>query len=98
GAAPPAGAVLLPSGASAQGTPRKGGTLRLAMPYNPAALDPLTGRNLPDFDVLYAVFAALIDFEPKRLGLKPGLAKSWKFSDPKTLVLELVEGVNFHDG
>src|SRR5262249_37984098 len=27
-----------------------------------------------------------------------GLAKTWTFSDPKTLVLELVEGVAFHDG
>jgi peptide/nickel transport system substrate-binding protein/glutathione transport system substrate-binding protein len=82
----------------AQETPRKGGTLRLAMPYNPAAVDPMTGRNLPDLDVLWAVFDTLIDFEPKTLELKPGLAKSWKFSDTKTLVLDLVEGVKFHDG
>jgi ABC-type transport system substrate-binding protein len=93
-----AGALALPAGAFAQDTPRKGGTLRLAMPYNPAALDPMTGRNLPDFNVLYAVFDALIDFVPQTLELKPGLAKSWKFSDPTTLVLELVEDVNFHDG
>src|SRR6187402_2702570 len=100
GTAAAAGAVLLPSGASwaQQGAPRKGGTLRLAMPYNPASIDPMTGRNLPDFDVLYAVFDALIDFEPKTLELKPGLAKSWKFTDPKTLVLDLVEGAKFHDG
>jgi ABC-type transport system substrate-binding protein len=93
-----AGAMLLPVGALAQGAPRKGGTLRLAIPYNPGAVDPMTGRNLTDFDVLYAVFDALIDFEPKTLELKPGLAKSWKFTDPKTLVLDLVEGVKFHDG
>ena len=68
------------------------------MPYNPGAVDPMTGRNLPDFNVLYAVFDALIDFEPQTLELKPGLAKSWKFTDPKTLVLDLVEGVKFHDG
>jgi peptide/nickel transport system substrate-binding protein/glutathione transport system substrate-binding protein len=98
GSAVAIGAMLLPAGALAQGTPRKGGTLRLAMPYNPASVDPMTGRNLPDFDVLYAVFDALIDFEPKTLELKPGLAKSWKFTDPKTLVLDLVEGVKFHDG
>jgi ABC-type transport system substrate-binding protein len=100
GTAAAAGAVLLPSGASwaQQGTPRKGGTLRLAMPYNPAAVDPMTGRNLPDFEVLYAVFDALIDFEPQTLELKPGLAKSWKFTDPKTLVVDLVSGVKFHDG
>jgi peptide/nickel transport system substrate-binding protein/glutathione transport system substrate-binding protein len=93
-----AGALALPGAAFAQETPKKGGTLRLAIPYNPAALDPMTGRNLPDFDVLYAVFDALIDFVPQTLELKPGLAKSWTFTDPKTLVLELVDGVNFHDG
>jgi ABC-type transport system substrate-binding protein len=93
-----AGALALPSSAPGQETPRKGGTLRLAIPYNPAALDPMTGRNLPDFDTLYAVFDALVDFVPQTLELKPGLAKSWSFSDPKTLVLELVDGVSFHDG
>src|SRR5579864_256785 len=97
-AAGTAGVLALPAAASAQATPRKGGTLRLAIPYNPAALDPMTGRNLPDFDTLYAIFDALIDYVPQTLELKPGLAKSWSFSDPKTLVLELVDGVTFHDG
>jgi peptide/nickel transport system substrate-binding protein/glutathione transport system substrate-binding protein len=93
-----AGAMMAPGLALAQETPRKGGTLRLAMPYNPGAVDPMTGRNLPDLDVLYAVFDGLIDFNPKTLELKPGLAKEWKFTDPKTLVLDLVEGLKFHDG
>jgi peptide/nickel transport system substrate-binding protein/glutathione transport system substrate-binding protein len=98
GAAAGAGALSLPGTMLAQAAPRRGGTLRLAMPYNPAAVDPMTGRNLPDFNVLYAVFDALIDFEPRSLALKPGLAKSWSFTDPKTLVLELAEGISFHDG
>ena len=68
------------------------------MPYNPAALDPMTGRNLPDFNMLYAVFDALIDFVPETLELKPGLAKSWTFTDPTDAGARLVEGVNFHDG
>jgi len=93
-----AGALVIPGSAFAQDAPKKGGTLRMAMPYNPAALDPMTGRNLPDLNTLYAVFDALIDFVPQTLELKPGLAKSWTFSDPKTLVLELVDGVSFHDG
>ena len=98
GAIAGAGALALPAATRAQEGPRKGGRLRLAIPYNPAALDPMTGRNLPDLDTLYAVFDALIDFVPETLELKPGLAKSWSFTDPKTLVLELVDGVNFHDG
>ena len=62
GTAAAAGALLLPGGVLAQGTPRKGGILRIAMPYNPGSVDPMTGRNLTDFNVLYGVFDALIDF------------------------------------
>jgi len=98
GGAAAAGAALLPGTGFAQAAPRRGGTLRLAMPYNPAAVDPMTGRNLTDLNVLFAVFDPLIDFEPKTLALKPGLARAWTFTDPKTLVLDLVEGVKFHDG
>lgn len=98
GAAAASGALILPGSALAQGTPKRGGTLRLTMPYNPASVDPMTGRNLPDFNTLYAIYDALIDFEPSTLKLKPGLAKSWKFTDDKTLVLDLVDGVTFHDG
>jgi len=93
-----AGALLMPEMGWAQAAPRKGGTLRVAMPYNPGAIDPMTGRNLTDLNTLYVVFDALIDFDPRTLELKPGLAKSWKFTDPKTLVLDLVEGAKFHDG
>jgi peptide/nickel transport system substrate-binding protein/glutathione transport system substrate-binding protein len=93
-----AGTLLLPGTSLAEDTPRKGGTLRVAMPYNPGSVDPMTGRNLTDFNVLYGVFDALVDFDPLSLELKPGLAKSWKFADLKTLVLELQEGVTFHDG
>ena len=71
GAAALGGAALLPGGLRAETVaPRSGGTLRISMPYNPASVDPMTGRNLPDFNVLYAVFDALIDFEPKTLELK----------------------------
>jgi peptide/nickel transport system substrate-binding protein/glutathione transport system substrate-binding protein len=97
-AATAAGALIVPQQLAAQTTPRRGGTLRVTMPYNPGSVDPMTGRNGPDFNVLYAVFDALIDFEPWTLELKPGLAKAWRFTDPKTLVLDLVTGVKFHDG
>ncbi|WP_117191609.1 ABC transporter substrate-binding protein [Rhizobium terrae] len=93
------GMALLPAKARAQAPqPRSGGTLRAVMPFNPAALDPLTGRNNPDFNVLFMLFDALIGFDPATLELQPMLATSWKFTDPKTLVLELRQGVEFHDG
>ncbi len=98
GAAAAGGVVFLPSLARAADQPRRGGTLRMAQPYNPAAIDPMTGRNLPDLNVLYATYDGLIDFDPNTLELKPGLAKAWRFTDPKTLVLDLIDGVEFHDG
>ncbi|MCW1933067.1 ABC transporter substrate-binding protein [Pararhodobacter zhoushanensis] len=99
GAAAAAGAgMMLPGGAFAQeATPQRGGTLRVSMPYNPASLDPITGRNLPDFNTLYALYDALIGFDDETLELQPMLAKSWDWADPSTLVLELQDGVMFHD-
>ena len=97
-AAGAAGALALPLTAAAQNAPRRGGTLRLTMPYNPGSVDPMTGRNGPDMIVVYAVFDALLDFDPWTLELKPGLAKAWRFSDPKMLVLDLVTDAKFHDG
>ncbi len=96
-AAAAGGALLLPGLTQAQ-TPRRGGTLRVAMPFNPGAIEPMTGRNLPDYKVLYAVFDNLIDFDPLTLDLQPGLAKAWRWTTPTTLVLDLVDGVTFHDG
>jgi ABC-type transport system substrate-binding protein len=91
-------ALMLPRAAWAEAAPRQGGVLRWAVANNPGSLDPMTGRTAPDFNALYALYDGLIDFDPANLKLKPGLAKSWLFTDPKTLVLELEENVLFHDG
>ena len=98
GAAASAGALLLPGGARAGEEPRRGGTLRVSMTYNPAALDPMTGRNAPDFNTLLAIYEGLVDLEPATLRPKPGLAKAFAWKDPTTLVLDLQRGVTFHDG
>ena len=93
------GAMMLPAGAFAQAAEaKKGGVLKVAMPYNPAALDAMTGRNVPDFNSLYALYDSLISFDPDTLELQPMLATKWEFTDPTTLVLDLREGVKFHDG
>jgi len=98
GAAGMGAALLLPGMAMAQDKPRRGGTLRVSMTYNPAALDPMTGRNAPDFNTLMALFDPLIDIAPDTLDPRPGLAQAWTWKDPKTLVLDLRQGVKFHDG
>jgi peptide/nickel transport system substrate-binding protein/glutathione transport system substrate-binding protein len=97
GAASATGALLLP-GTLRAAEPRRGGTLRVSMTYNPAALDPMTGRNAPDFNTLLAIYDGLIDLDPPTLQPKPGLARAFTWKDPTTLVLDLEQNVTFHDG
>jgi peptide/nickel transport system substrate-binding protein/glutathione transport system substrate-binding protein len=90
--------VLKGAAAAGAAEPRRGGVLRWAQPNNPASLDPMTGRTAGEFTVLYALYDGLIDFDPHTLALKPGLAKSWRFTAATTLALDLVENAVFHDG
>ena len=82
----------------AQGTAKKGGVLKVSAPTNPSSLDPATGGSGQDHAFLYPIFDTLVEFDFPTLKALPGLAESWKFPDPKTLVLNLRSGVQFHDG
>ncbi len=90
--------ALAPGRALAEAAPRKGGTLKLAAPFSPQTLDPLTGALGSDHIFLYPIFDTLVEFEPRSLAPRPGLAISWDYPDPRTLVLTLRDGVRFHDG
>jgi peptide/nickel transport system substrate-binding protein len=79
-------------------TPRRGGVLKVSAPANPSSLDPYTGGSGLDHSFLYMIFDTLIEWEYETLKARPGLAESWKFSDPQTLVLNLRQNVVFHDG
>ena len=72
--------------------------LRVRANANPSSLDPATGGSGSDHTFLYNHYDTLIDWEPDTLAPKPGLAAEWSFPDPKTLVLNLRDGVTFHDG
>jgi len=74
------------------------GVLRIAAPHNPSTLDPMTGRSGPDHAYLYALFDTLVEWDYVALTPLPGLAESWTYTDPNTLVLKLRSGVKFHDG
>jgi peptide/nickel transport system substrate-binding protein len=79
--------------------PAGGGTIMIAVESEPTDLDPARNTTLPDRNVTINVFNSLIEFDLDDFSLKPGLAKSWSFSDDGlTLTLELEEGVRFHDG
>jgi ABC-type transport system substrate-binding protein len=88
----------LPGSASAQGPPKKGGVLKVSAPTNPSTLDPATGGSGQDHAFLYTMFDTLVEWDYEGLQAKPGLAESWKFTDPRTLVFTLRPGVVFHDG
>lgn len=75
-----------------------GGILRVGAPANPSSMDPATGGSGSDHVFLFPVFATLIDWDYDTLKAEPGLAKSWEYPSPETLILNLREGVKFHDG
>src|SRR5258705_8900887 len=84
--------------AFAQGTPKRGGILRISTPANPSSLDPATGGAGSDHPFLFTMYDTLTEWDFETLKPKPGLAESWKFTDPNTLVLNIRAGVTFHDG
>ncbi|HYF16804.1 MAG TPA: ABC transporter substrate-binding protein [Ramlibacter sp.] len=93
-----AAAAALPTSVLAQGAPRRGGVLRVSAANNPSTLDPMTGRSGFDHPLLYPLFDTLVEFDYGTLAPKSGLARAWIQPDPTTLLLELHDGVSFHDG
>jgi peptide/nickel transport system substrate-binding protein len=93
GTTPAAGGAATPAAA----TPKTGGTLRVAIPADPASLDGhlfAAGR----FDTTWLIYDRLTEYD---LNLKPQpmLAESWDISsDNKQIKLNLRKGVTFHDG
>ena len=90
--------VTLGGSALAQGTPKRGGILRISAPANPSSLDPATGGAGSDHAFLFTMYDTLTEWDFETLKPKPGIAESWKFTDPNTLVLNIRAGVTFHDG
>src|SRR4030081_925090 len=84
--------------AVAQGTPKRGGILRISAPANPSSLDPATGGAGSDHAFLFTMYDTLTEWDFETLKPKPGLAESWSFVDPTTLVLNIRAGITFHDG
>jgi len=82
--------------------PRYGGTLRLALPGDPAFYDANQGPA-PGAQAFWTgnnVYNSLLTITPPpELKLVPDLAKSWEVLDEgKTYIFHLEEGVKFHDG
>ena len=77
---------------------KRGGILKVVVPANPGSLDPLTGGQGSEHIFLFTMFDTLVAWDFKTLVAKPMLATAWHTPDPRTLVLTLRDGVQFHDG
>ena len=82
---------------TSSGKPKSGGDLVVSQVASPTSLDPTSGGSGLDHSSLYPLYARLINFTPD-LKPKPGLAKSWEYPNPLTLVLHLQPDVKFQDG
>ena len=92
------GLALTQTSALAQGTPRRGGTLRMSVDQAAAKLNPLLTRVNPEYLLAELLYSGLT-----RLGADmtpvPDLALSWEPSaDLATWTFKLRPNIVFHDG
>jgi peptide/nickel transport system substrate-binding protein len=89
--------------AAGNASPRNGGVLRYATPYNVSTLDPAIAYDEVSWPVLHALFDTLVDYtssvDGNGLGLAPRLAERWTVS-PNGLVytFTLRRSLTFSDG
>ncbi len=96
------GVVVLWMGLGWAQQPRYGGTLRLALPGDPAFYNANQGPA-PGAQAGWTgsnIYNSLLTMTPPpELNIVPALAKSWDvLDDGRTYVFHLEEGVKFHDG
>ena len=82
--------------------PKPGGTLRIALPGDPAFYNAHQGPAMgaQAFETSNNIYNSLLSTTPPpELKIIPDLAKSWEVLDEgRTYVFHLHEGVTFHDG
>lgn len=80
-------------------TPKYGGTLNVALTASVDTMDPQESVMFPfNRSANFSIWERLVEYVGGEQQHKPMLAESWEFTDPKTLVLHLRQGVKFHDG
>ncbi len=84
------------SPAEAQTTPKRGGTVIVAIPSNPGAINPTTTSSVADQVASCTIYEGLVKISGQKIF--PQLAKSWSISpDGKTYTFDLVKA-NWQDG
>lgn len=75
----------------------EGDTLIVAIPEEPAYMDPQVQATIGTYRVTTQIFDRLVTLD-NDMNLVPGLAESWDVVDDKTTVFHLRQGVKFHNG
>ena len=82
----------------AQSQPKRGGTYRGALPWQPRALDPAFSTDIYSVTVIQQVFDGLVQFD-QSLNVVPALAADWRVSpDGLVYTFTLRRDVKFHNG
>ena len=86
-------------GGSGAGTPKKGGSITVAIEGEPASMDPAFDYDFVSGIAVSSITEGLLKFCENDTKLCPNLAESWTVSpDGKTYTLKIRQGVKFHDG
>jgi len=94
------GAADLPPTNAGSGfpVPRRGGTLRLALPSDVSSLDPARAFDTISMQFLMLVYQGLVEYDDG-VNLVPSLATDWTLSaDRRTYTFHLRPGVRFSNG
>lgn len=82
----------------ASDTPKRGGTLTMAIRKDLTLMNALVRTSSTDRSIRDLMFESLLDIDPKG-NLQPNLATSWEISkDAKVYTFHLRKGVKFHNG
>jgi peptide/nickel transport system substrate-binding protein len=92
-------AASLAPAAHAQPTPKRGGTLTVAVPGDPGLWDPKFGSDNNALWAQQQIFATLLQTSPDGKSVEPWLADSYEVSpDLKTATFHLNQNAKFCDG
>jgi peptide/nickel transport system substrate-binding protein len=75
-----------------------GGVLVVLADREPDQLNPLTFNSAPAYHAVYLMFRGLARRDSTLSGYAPDLARSWRFEEDGTLLLEIRDDVLWHDG
>ena len=89
--------LILAAVLAAAAVPATAQPFRIAMREDPDSLDPALARTYVSRIVFAGLCDKLFDINAK-LEIVPQLATGYAWADPKTLVVKLRSGVQFHDG